>query len=131
MALAVMDRWLANLAAHPSRGVAGARPADAVDSCFATDGSLLHKGRNAWRGVLDAGPAGPCTQRFPIHGTSRTVAGGPFDGQHFKCALQPVRTALARGVYGQWRPSRAELDRLTAIFPAGVCDYRRPDVGRP
>ncbi|MGH3762953.1 DUF6351 family protein [Actinophytocola sp.] len=131
MALAVMDRWLANLRAHPSRGVAGNKPAEAVDSCFATDGTLLYRGHDAWRGILDRAPAGPCTQRFPIHGTSRTVAGGPFDEQHYKCALQPVRAAVARGLYGSWRPSRAEIDRLEQIFPTGVCDYRKPDVGRP
>jgi hypothetical protein len=130
-ALAVMDEWLGNLRAHPARGVVGNKPAAAVDSCFATDGTLLHRGRDAWRGILDRGPAGPCTQRFPIHGTSRTVAGGPFDGQHFKCALQPVRSAVARGLYGTWRPSAAETARLEQIFPTGVCDYRKPDVGRP
>ncbi|MGH3876224.1 MAG: DUF6351 family protein [Actinophytocola sp.] len=131
MALAVMDQWVANLRAHPARGVAGNKPAEAVDSCFATDGTLIHRGRDAWRGILDRGPAGPCTQRFAIGGTSRTVAGGPFDEQHYKCALQPVRTALARGVYGSWRPTAAERTRLELIFPTGVCDYRRPDVGRP
>ncbi|HEY0451993.1 DUF6351 family protein [Actinophytocola sp.] len=131
MALAVMDRWLGNLRAHPGLGVVRAKPAEAVDSCFATDGTLLYRGRDAWRGILDAGPAGPCTQRFPIHGTSRTVAGGPFDEQHYKCALQPVRSAVARGVYGSWRPTSAEQDRLAQIFPTGVCDYRKPDVGRP
>jgi hypothetical protein len=131
MALAVMDEWMTNLRAHPSRGVVGNKPAAAVDSCFATDGTLLYRGRDAWRGIIDHAPAGPCTQRFPIHGTSRTVAGGPFDEQHFKCALQPVGKAIARGVYGSWRPSAAERARLEQIFPTGVCDYRRPDVGRP
>jgi hypothetical protein len=131
MALAVMDEWLANLRAHPARGVAGNKPAAAVDSCFATDGTLIHRGRDAWRGVLDHGQAGPCTQRFPIHGTSRTVAGGPFDEQFYKCVLQPVARAVDRGVYGSWRPSQAERDRLAQIFPTGVCDYRKPDVGRP
>ena len=131
MALAVMDRWLRNLAANPERGVAGNKPAEAVDSCFATDGTLLHRGTDAWNGILDPAAAGPCTQRFPIHGTSRTVAGGPFDEQHYKCALQPVEAAIARGVYGPWHPSSAEVDRLKQIFPTGVCDYTKPDVGRP
>jgi len=131
MALAVMDEWLGNLRAHPERGVARAKPAEAVDSCFATDGTLLHRGTDAWRGILDRAPAGPCTQRFPINGTSRTVAGGPFDEQHYKCAVQPVRTAVARGVYGSWKPGREQVDRLKQIFPSGVCDYTRPDVGRP
>jgi hypothetical protein len=131
MALAVMDEWMTNLRAHPSRGVVGNKPAAAVDSCFATDGSLIYQGKDAWRGVLDRGPAGACTQKFPINGTSRTVAGGPFDEQHFKCALQPVTKAIDRGVYGSWRPDQAERARLGQIFPTGVCDYRKADVGRP
>ena len=131
MALAVMDEWMANLRAHPSRGVVANKPAAAVDSCFATDGTLLYRGKDAWRGIIDRAPAGSCTQRFPIHGTSRTVAGGPFDEQHYKCVLQPVSKAIDRGVYGSWQPSTAERARLAQIFPSGVCDYRRPDVGRP
>jgi hypothetical protein len=131
MALSVMDEWLGNLRAHPARGVVGNKPAAAVDSCFATDGSLEYRGRDAWRGILDRGPAGPCTQRFPIHGTSRTVAGGPFDEQVYKCARQSVTAALVRGVYGPWQPTSAELTRLRQIFPTGVCDYRKPDAGRP
>jgi hypothetical protein len=131
MALAVMDEWLGNIDSRPWRGVAGNKPAEAVDSCFATDGSVLHRGADAWRGILDRGPAGPCTEQFTIHGTSRTVAGAPFDEQLFKCALQPVKTAVARGVYGSWRPSAQEVARLKQIFPTGVCDFTRPDVGRP
>jgi hypothetical protein len=131
MALEVMDEWLSNLRARPWRGVVGNKPAEAVDSCFATDGTLLYRGSDAWRGIIDSRRDGPCTEQFPIHGTSRTVAGGPFDEQHYKCALQPVRTALARGLYGKWRPTTAEMARLSQIFPTGVCDYRRPDVGRP
>ncbi len=131
MALAVMDEWLGNLRAHPERGVALARPAEAVDSCFATDGTLIHRGPDAWRGILDNRPAGQCTQRFPINGTSRTDAVGPVDEAHYKCELQSVRTAVARGVYGSWRPSGAEVDRLKQVFPTGVCDYTKPDVGRP
>jgi hypothetical protein len=131
LALSVMDQWLGNIQARPSRGVAGNKPPAAVDSCFATDGSLLYRGRDAWQGILDRGPAGPCTRQFPIHGTSRTVAGGPFDEQMYKCALQPVRSAVARGVYGPWRPTAEDVRRLEQIFPTGVCDFRRPDVGRP
>jgi uncharacterized tannase-like protein DUF6351 len=131
MALAVMDRWLANLRAHPERGVVAAKPAEAVDSCFATDGTLLYRGQDAWHGIIDSAPAGPCTQRFPIHGTARTIAGGPFDEEHYKCALQPVRAAIAHGLFEWWHPTRAQVDRLTQIFPTGVCDYTKPDVGRP
>ena len=32
---------------------------------------------------------------FPIYGTSRIVAGGPFKGSIFKCELKPVGKAIA------------------------------------
>ncbi len=131
MALAVMDQWLRTLRAQPALGVAGAKPAEAVDSCFATDGSLIYRGADAWNGIIDPAPAGPCTQAFPIHGTSRTVAGGPFDEELYKCALQPVKAAIQRGLYGWWTPSAAELARLQQIYPTGVCDYTKGDQGRP
>ena len=59
------------------------------------------------------------------------VAGGPFKGSIFKCALQPVSTAIARGLYGVWTPSPAEQAMLGQIFPDGVCDFGQPDVGLP
>ena len=131
MALQVMEQWMRNIAAHPELGVAGNKPPDAVDSCFHTDGSLLAKGPDVWNGILDSKPAGACTQAFPIYSTSRIVAGGPIEGGVFKCALQPVGDAIGRGLYGSWVPSAAELARLQQIFPTGVCDYTKPDVGRP
>ena len=131
MALQVMDEWMRNIAAHPELGVAGNKPPDAVDSCFHTDGSLLAKGDGVWNGILDSKPAGACTQAFPIYSTSRIVAGGPIEGGVFKCALQSVGDAIARGLYAPWVPSAADVARLQQIFPTGVCDYTKPDVGRP
>jgi hypothetical protein len=130
-ALLVLDLWLENIAAHPELGVAGNKPADAVDSCFAADGSLIARGDGVWNGILDGGPKGVCAQTYPPFGTSRIVAGGPIEGGVFKCALQPVADAVARGLYGSWSPSATELARLNAIFPSGVCDYSRPDAGLP
>jgi len=131
MALQVMDQWMRNIAAHPERGVAGNKPAEAVDSCFATNGSLLARGDGVWNGILDGLPAGACAQTFPIKSTSRIVAGGPIEGGVFKCALQPVDDAIDRGLYGTWQPSDAEVARLKQIFPTGVCDYRKRDRGLP
>ena len=45
--------------------------------------------------------------------------------------LQSAGRAIRRGLYGSWTPTAAERDRLEQIFPTGVCDYTRPDVGRP
>jgi hypothetical protein len=158
-ALSVIDDWMANIRAHPAAGVAGNKPAAAVDSCFATDGTLIHagsdrgvagnkpplatdrcfrtdgteiaRGPDVWDGILDNKPPGPCTQEFPLHSTSRIVAGGPLRGGVYKCALQSVDDAIAKGLYGSWTPSAAETARLKQIFPAGVCDYTQPDAGRP
>jgi hypothetical protein len=127
----VIEEWMANLRAHPWRGVAGNRPQGATDRCFDTSGQEIAAGEHVWDGVLDDAPPGECTQRFPLHQTSRRVAGGPFEGGIFKCALMPVAEAISRGTYGAWAPSDAERARLAQIFPEGVCDWDRGDVGRP
>jgi hypothetical protein len=122
-ALMVIDQWMANIAAHPERGVAGNKPPLAVDRCFDTAGNEIARGDHVWDGILNDRPAGPCTQRFPIYGTSRTVAGAPVTGDVFACKLQPVAAAIARGVYGDWRPTPGQRKRLEEIFPTGVCRY--------
>ena len=130
-AFEVIDEWMANIREHPKRGVARNRPAKATDRCFTTQGVELARGANVWDGILNDDPPGACTQKFPLHSTSRIVAGGPLRGGVYKCALQSVERAISRRLYGSWRPSAAERARLEQIFPAGVCDYSREDVGRP
>jgi hypothetical protein len=131
LAFQVIDEWMANIRANPGAGVAANKPLRAVDSCFAADGSRLYAGNNAWAGILDSGPSGPCTQAFPLFSTSRIVAGGPIEGGVFKCALKPLAAALTDGTYGPWIPSATDAARLAQVFPTGVCDYSKPDVGRP
>jgi Tannase-like family of unknown function (DUF6351) len=130
-AFAVIDEWMANIRAQPWRSVARNKPAAAVDSCFRTDGSLIHAGRDSWNGILDSRADGPCTQQFPLFGTSRIVSGGPIEGSIFKCAVKSVSKALKDGTYAPWIPSAEDTARLREIFPTGVCDYSKPDVGRP
>jgi hypothetical protein len=122
-ALSVMDAWLTGIRSHPGRGVAGNKPPLAVDRCFDTQGTPIASGPHVWDGILDQRAPGACTQRFPLHSTSRIVAGGPIKGGVFKCRLQSVDRAIARGRYGSWQPTAAETDRLRQIFPTGVCDY--------
>ncbi|HEY8545312.1 MAG TPA: DUF6351 family protein, partial [Acidimicrobiales bacterium] len=131
MAFEVIDEWMANIEAHPQRGVARNKPARAVDSCFATDGTLIASGRRVWDGVLDDRAPGACTQRFPIYSSSRREAGGPIEGGIWDCQKQSVRRAIRSGVYGDWEPSASERARLEQIFPDGVCDWSKPDLGRP
>ena len=102
-----------------------------VDSCFDVDGNLIARGPGVWGGMLDGGPKGTCAQAFPPFGTSRTVAGGPIGGGIFKCELQTTRRALTPARTGRGSRPTAELDRLNAIFPTGVCDYSKGDAGRP
>jgi hypothetical protein len=130
-AFEVIDEWMANIKAQPWKGVAGNKPPRAVDRCFNTLGQEIAAGDHVWDGILDGNPPGACTQVFPIHSSSRRVAGGPFEGGVFKCALQSVDAAIAAGVWGSWVPGAADRDRLMQIFPEGVCDWSKPDVGRP
>jgi hypothetical protein len=120
-AFAVMDQWL----------LSGHRPEAATDRCFTAAGVVIARGSRVWDGILDSRAPGACTTAFPIHSTSRIVAGGPLRGGVYKCALQPVSKAIARRVYGSWRPTAAERARLEQIFPTGVCDYTKDDLGRP
>jgi hypothetical protein len=59
------------------------------------------------------------------------VAGGPFQQSLFKCQLIAVSEAIDRGFYGAWVPDASEVAMLERIFPTGVCDYSKSDVGLP
>jgi hypothetical protein len=130
-ALAVMDRWLTNIRLNPGKGIAGNRPTEAADACFDLQGQLIYRGSDAWDGILDHKPPGACSQRFPLYGTSRTVAGAPIEGGVYDCAKKSVEAALADGTYAPWLPDAAQIAQLKQIFPQGVCDYGRPDQARP
>jgi hypothetical protein len=130
-AFEVIDKWMANIRAHPRRSVAQNKPRRAVDRCFDSEGEEIARGDHVWDGILNDRPPGPCTQQFPIYKSSRMVAGGPIRGGIFKCQLQTVADAISKGIYGSWVPSVAERARLEEIFPTGVCDWTLPDAGRP
>lgn len=129
--LMVMDEWMLNILENPEAGIVANRPAEAVDACFDFDGTVIAAGEGVWSGILDDEQAGPCTQRFPVFTTSRIEAGGPITGDVFKCHLKSVDTALADGTYGDVMFSDEEQAMLRRIFPDGVCDYSRGDMGRP
>jgi hypothetical protein len=131
VAVDVMAQWMANIRAHPFLGIAANRPAAAVDTCFDVSGTLIASGPDVWDGILDNKPKGSCTLAFPLFGTSRIVAGAPFEGGIYKCALKSLDTALTDGTYGPWIPDAASIALLGQIFPQGVCDYSKPDQGRP
>jgi hypothetical protein len=130
-ALAVIDQWMTNILKHPELGVAANKPPLAVDRCFDAAGAEIASGDDVWDGILDDEALGACASLFPVYGTSRIVAGGPFKGSIFKCHLKPVAQAIADGDYGVWAPTSQEQAMLEQIFPDGVCDFSQPDAGLP
>jgi hypothetical protein len=120
-ALGVLDSWLTT----------GHRPTGFVDQCTDSTGHLIAAGPRVWDGILDRRPPGACTLAYPLKSSSRMVAGDGIAGDLFKCALKPVARALADGTYGLVDFSDDQARQLEAIFPGGVCDYTRPDQGKP
>jgi hypothetical protein len=60
------------------------------------------------------------------------VAGDSFRGDMFKCALKPLATAIADGTYGGTVAfTDSQKQWLANTFPQGVCDFSKPDQGRP
>ncbi|GGY78806.1 DUF6351 family protein [Marinobacter zhanjiangensis] len=131
MALEVLHDWIMNIQDNPDLSIAENRPAEAVDACYNTDGSLIDAGEDVWNGILDSNAEGACTRQFETYTTSRMEAGGPIEGSVFKCALKPVEAALSDGTYGNTTFTGEEVDRLQEIFPSGVCNFNEPDQGRP
>jgi hypothetical protein len=130
-AFEVIDEWMANIRENPRKNLEENRPPRAVDRCFDTVGNEIAAGEDVWDGVLDERAPGACTEVFPLFQSSRIVAGGPIRGGIFKCELKPVAESIADGAYGDWIPTETERQRLEEIFPTGVCDWERPDAGRP
>lgn len=118
-ALAVMDAWLSAIEADGSalpleEKVRRHKPAAAVDRCADGNGRDL--------------PTATCSTLNPYYAAPRIVAGQPFTDDVWKCQTKP----LDRADYARLTPamSEAQWAELQAIFPQGVCDYRRPGVGQ-
>ncbi|MBX3314580.1 MAG: LPXTG cell wall anchor domain-containing protein [Actinobacteria bacterium] len=145
----VMDQWMLNKLANPSLTSAQAKPADAVDRCWDTDGTPIAAGDDVWSGAVelvtsgegawttsaptevDGVPVGACAAHFPLNSTSRVVAGGPITNDVYKCHLKSVQQSIDDGDYGEWSPSAQEQATLEDVFPTGVCDWSQRSVGYP
>jgi len=117
-----MDEWLTGMRAITRSGsleqrVLAAKPAGGFDFCYLTgDTAFTTKVRD--QALCDADP------RLKPHSSPRQVAGGPITENLFKCQLQSLRRDEVPGL------TDAQLDRLQAVFPDGVCDWTRPGVGQ-
>ena len=94
-----------------------ARPAGLVDDCFDAQLSFIAE-------VLEYDdPSTACNQLYPFHSQPRAEAGMPLLADGLKCELAPADRA-------DYPPmSDAQWQRLTAVFPDGVCDWSQRPQG--
>lgn len=124
-ALDAVAAWLEALDAEGSAAgdedraakLASTRPPAAADRCLLPGG-----GEATGPGIYQDGT--PCAAAYPLAGDPRRAAGQPLDGLTARCELQPVESLDVAD-----RLDAAQLDRLRAVFPEGVCDWSRPGVG--
>ncbi|WP_295857349.1 DUF6351 family protein [uncultured Xylophilus sp.] len=123
LALTTMNDWLNMLIAdnsgrdYPARVIAS-KPAAARDACWDASSNRIDE-------ALTLNPLARCNQLYPIHADPRIVAGAPRSGDILKCQLKPVNFSDYTVAFNS-----AERTRLSAIFPAGVCDWSKPGVGQ-
>jgi hypothetical protein len=120
-AIETMSQWLDALTQDASTAsvadkVVRARPAAAMDGCWANDGKRIDE-----PATLD-GP-GKCNGLYPSHLTPRLVAGAPLTDDVMKCQLKPIDPKDYKVPF-----TGEELAELSQIFPGGVCDYSKPGV---
>ena len=123
LAIDTMTAWLDAIAKDRTKlrqidKVGRAKPAAAVDGCWAKDGARIDE-----PATLDG--AGKCNELYPAHRTPRMMAGVPLTDDIMKCALKP----LDRREY-KIEFTDAEMAQLREIFPSGVCDYSKPGIGQ-
>ena len=132
MALEVLHDWITNIQADPAAGIGANRPAAAVDSCFATDGTLLalrprRVGRRPRRRPgrrLHPGDADPLDQ--PAGGRRARSAASVF-----KCQTKTVARPWPTGSTAPGGPAGRRCAASSGSSPSGVCDYDRGDAGDP
>jgi hypothetical protein len=121
-ALDAMTKWLDAMAADPAplshAKVVRHKPAEARDAYFDAAGAK-HMETATWDGP------GGYNAMYPNHSEPRIQAGAPIANDVLKCRLKPVNTADYKAKF-----SAAQLARLKAIFPTGVCDFNKPGVGQ-
>ena len=117
-----MDKWLLALRADTTtktreQKVVADKPADGFDFCYLTFDTGF-KVKVTDQATCDRDPG------LQPHSSPRQVAGGPITENILKCQLKPFNAA------DYPRLSAAQLTRLQAVFPDGVCDWTKPGVGQ-
>jgi hypothetical protein len=124
-AIDAMDRWVAAIKADASsaplrKKVVDNRPGDVVDGCWLGGATPTFQAETQFLG--GAGTS-ICNDAYPGFPSPRLVAGEPLRNNVVKCRLKPIDLADYDVTF-----SPAEVARLKAIFPTGVCNYDVPGV---
>lgn len=123
-ALIEMDKWLTALKsdtsdAAVSQKIVRAKPGTAFDFCLlSTDVAQTTKVTD--KAACDADPL------LKPASSPRQAGGGPVAENILKCQLKPLNAAD----YSPAVLTEAQLSRLQAVFPGGVCDWSRAGVGQ-
>jgi hypothetical protein len=117
-----MDEWLTRLSEDKSADpamekVVRAKPADLVDSCYTPTGDLIVETQTF--------SGGECNKFYPTFPSPRMLAGGPMTNDVLKCETKPIDFADYRVQF-----TTEQKKRLNEIFRQGVCNWKRPGVGK-
>ena len=134
--LLTMDTWLSTLnvtapketlnSVRTQQQVIAAKPANAVDFCYLLADTTFST-KIFDMAVCDAdSPQADGLGRLAKRASPRQVAGGPLTENILKCRLKPLDPAE----YAPATVTAAQLARLRAVFPDGVCDWSKPGVGQ-
>ncbi len=121
--LASMNQWLDNIASDTSKSsaavkVARDKPSGLTDACWTSEGEKIVEPQ-----TYDG--KGRCNQLYPAHADPRIMAGAPLTDDVLKCTLKPVEPTDYNVML-----TPAQIAKLKATFPQGVCDYKRPGVAQ-
>lgn len=122
-ALVAVDEWLVavrggGFGTMPTAAqVASVRPESAVDLCV-TGTRIIDQGVDTYE------TDGKCAERSPAASEPRTAAGGPGTNDVLKCGLTSVDETSYDVEFGP-----GQVDRLSEIFPGGVCDWDAAHAG--
>lgn len=125
-ALTEMDTWLTSLTAlspregWTARDVVARKPASLTDACWTKDAEPRKIEQR-----LGYDNAGECGALYPAFPTPRLVAGAPLADDVIACRRKAVDPADYAVTF-----TGAELRRLRAAFPGGVCDWSRNGAGQ-
>jgi hypothetical protein len=121
-ALTQMEAWLSAIGADDAPGSAAARvirnrPASLTDACWAGTTKFAEP-----FGILGGGT---CAGLYPTFAETRMVAGSPLASDIFKCKLKRLDFDDYEAEF-----TAEQQSRLEAVFPTGVCDWRKKGVSQ-